>query len=207
MYPPSLNSSRAPDSAIPAITDPASFEERCSSESSRSSRFASHARASDAERIGLCLAPELDPAGDGGVAASLPEEDQPVDVGRGRHRAQKPGHPFDQGRSGVAQIGVFERAPDLGEDPLLLPREEPSEELVLGGKAGVDDRLAHPGLAGDRFHRGTLVAMLEEEAEGGVQNLWAAALRSEVSGALAWNRSLPGSRRHFLPMVANSYYE
>ena len=141
--------------------------------------------ASRREPLHLLLAAALDPVGDRGVAASLAQEDQPVDVGRIADRPQEAGEALGQGGLGIGEVGVREGALDLGQDPLLLAGEQRPEELVLAGEAGVDDRLGHARLVGDRLHRGAVVAVLEEELERRVENLGPAPLGAEVGGALA----------------------
>ena len=86
-------------------------------------------------------------------------------------------------RSGSAEVAGGEGGADLGEDPLLLAAEQLAEELVLGVEAGVDDGLGDAGGAADRLHRGAVVAALEEELEGGVEHLGAAALGTQMRGA------------------------
>ena len=119
------SSRRAPASASPAIELPirrAVFS--ISASECPPFRGSSQPLRQHAERVDLRLAPALDPVGDGGVAPALPQEDQPVDVGRVADRPQEAGESLDQGRLGIGEVGVLRRRP--GSRPGSAPPRGPS---------------------------------------------------------------------------------
>src|SRR5262245_25913933 len=137
------------------------------------------------DRLDLALAAALGASGDGGVGATLTEEDDPVRVGRALDSTEKGGEGPDQGLLEVAALleRRGDRLGDVRQHPLLLAGEQGAEKLLLARIAVVDDRLRDPGGVGDRRHRGALVAALAEQLEGAVEDQRPAPLGTEMSGS------------------------
>ena len=163
--------------------------------------------------LDLALAAPLDAAGDGGVGA-LAEEDHAVGAGRGLDGAKERGQPLGERALEVALRGGGERRCDLGENPLLLALEQRLEQLVLRRVAGVDHGLRDPNGPRQRIHGRALVAVLEEQLEGGVEHHRAPPLGAEVGGPRGRAPGLDGGFTHgrhrnptygsvFLPEVGN----
>jgi len=56
---------------------------------------------------------------------------------------------------GLAEIDVaFERHPDAVQEPLLLPKDEAHDQVVLRREVAVDALAGEPGGTGDVLHRG-----------------------------------------------------